>query len=64
MSELDQFKDVHFIKVDVDQSPDLSQELGIRAMPTFITFKDGEKSDTLMGADQAKLTQLVEALAA
>ncbi|KAJ4289511.1 thioredoxin trx1 [Collariella sp. IMI 366227] len=28
---------------DVDAVPELAQELGIRAMPTFVFFKDGEK---------------------
>ena len=64
MSELDQFKDVYFVKIDVDELPDLAQELGIRAMPTFITFKNGEKDESMMGADQTKLTSLIEGLAA
>jgi thioredoxin 1 len=41
---------VEFYKVDVDEAPDVAQELGIRAMPTFIFFKNGEKVDEVMGA--------------
>lgn len=31
------------------------QEVGIKAMPTFMVFKNGEKVDTFVGADRNKL---------
>jgi thioredoxin 1 len=46
-----QYTDVRFYKVDVDEVPDLAQELGIRAMPTFVLFKNGEKVDEVVGAN-------------
>lgn len=53
-SEEPQFKEtVYFAKFDVDALPDLAQELGIRAMPTFIIFKDGEKAGDVVGANPA-----------
>ena len=39
--------------------PDLAQELGIRAMPTFTFFKDGEKVDEFMGANPPALRKLL-----
>ncbi|KAH8173439.1 thioredoxin domain-containing protein [Sarocladium implicatum] len=54
-------QDIHFVKIDVDELPQLSAELGIRAMPTFIFFKDGEKSKELVGANPPALQKLVEA---
>ncbi|GAB1319648.1 thioredoxin trx1 [Madurella fahalii] len=55
-----EFKDkIYFAKFDVDAVPDLAQELGIRAMPTFILFKDGEKVDEFVGASPAALFQLL-----
>ncbi|UZP39390.1 hypothetical protein NXS19_007206 [Fusarium pseudograminearum] len=48
-----------FAKVNVDEAEDISQEYGIRAMPTFIAFKDGEKADEVVGADPSKLEQMV-----
>ncbi|KAI1809800.1 thioredoxin-like protein [Poronia punctata] len=42
MSEEERFKDVFFAKIDVDELPQLSQKLGITAMPTFVAFKDGK----------------------
>ena len=50
---------VYFAKIDVDELPELSQELGIRAMPTFIAFKNGEKLDTLVGANRGRLEALI-----
>ncbi|KAL1866749.1 hypothetical protein VTK73DRAFT_4541 [Phialemonium thermophilum] len=59
-SESDEFKDkIYFAKFDVDHLPDLSQELGIRAMPTFIVFKDGEKVDEFVGANPPALQKLI-----
>lgn len=45
-----EYTDTTFIKIDVDELPELSQELGIRAMPTFILFKNNEKVEEVVGA--------------
>ena len=49
-----------FAKIDVDAVPDVAAELGIRAMPTFLLFKNGEKVDELLGANPAGLQSLVQ----
>ncbi|WP_437040794.1 thioredoxin family protein [Streptomyces sp. enrichment culture] len=36
------------------------QEVGIKAMPTFVVFKDGNKAGELVGASPAGLKQLVQ----
>lgn len=65
LSDHTKFKDdVYFVKLDVDQLPDVSQELCIRAMPTFLFFKDGKRVDELVGANPAVLAQKVEKFAA
>ncbi|KAH9013875.1 thioredoxin [Lactarius hengduanensis] len=46
---------VEFYKVDVDSQAEISQEVGIRAMPTFLIFKDGNKLDELVGANPGGL---------
>ncbi|KAK1241143.1 hypothetical protein MKX08_001117 [Trichoderma sp. CBMAI-0020] len=62
-SEEAEFKDkVHFVKFDVDELPELSQELGIRAMPTFLFYKDGQKVDELVGANPPMLLQNLKKL--
>lgn len=33
--------EMQFLSVDVDQFPDLAQLANVRAMPTFVVYKDG-----------------------
>ena len=53
-----------FYKVDVDKVPDVAQELGIRAMPTIIYFKDGQKFTEVIGANQHQIEEQIQALVA
>ncbi|KAI8461999.1 thioredoxin-like protein [Phakopsora pachyrhizi] len=48
-----------YYKVDVDESPDIASKCGISAMPTFIVFKNGSPVDTMKGADQKGLMQMI-----
>lgn len=41
---------VKVVKIDVDQSPEVTQKYGIRAMPTLILFKNGEVAGQHVGA--------------
>ncbi|KAK1996273.1 thioredoxin [Colletotrichum falcatum] len=54
---------LHFVKIDVDEVPDVSQELNIRAMPTFLLFQKGEKSQEIVGANPTALKQAIEKFA-
>ncbi|KAL6719278.1 thioredoxin trx1 [Lecanora helva] len=54
------FPVARFYKLDVDEVPDVAQELGVRAMPTFLVFKDGEKVGEVVGANQKALEGVVE----
>lgn len=43
------------IQIDVDEQPQVARELGIRAMPTMIVYRNGEEFDRVVGyrdADQ------------
>jgi thioredoxin 1 len=51
---------VRFYKIDVDEVPDLAQELNIRAMPTFLLFKDGDKVDEVVGANPNAIKAAIE----
>ncbi|KAF7543692.1 hypothetical protein G7Z17_g10538 [Cylindrodendrum hubeiense] len=54
---------IEFVKIDVDELPTVSAELGIRAMPTFIIIKDGKKIEEVIGADPRALTKLAQKFA-
>ena len=47
-------------KVNVDESPELAKEFGIRSIPTLLIFKNGEVEDKLVGS--LSKTQLQEKL--
>lgn len=57
----DEHTDVDFIKFDVDDNPDVAQELGIRAMPTFQFFKNGQKIHEVVGANPPALEAAIRA---
>lgn len=40
--------------VDVDDSPEITEELGIRALPTLVKFKNGVEVDRTVGASNKK----------
>lgn len=52
-----------FYKVDVDEQSQIASEVGIRAMPTFVFFKNGEKIETVVGADPSKLQAAISKIA-
>ena len=37
------------VKLNVDESPVVTEHYGIRAIPTLILFKDGEEAERLLG---------------
>lgn len=48
-------------KVDVDANQETARRFGIRSIPTLIVFRNGEASETVIGAQsKAQLTQLIE----
>ena len=52
--------DVIFLSVDVDEVDDLTNEMGINAMPTFQFYKNNNRLSELKGADIEKLKELVQ----
>ena len=44
----------------MDEVPDVAQELGIRAMPTFLIFKGEEKVAEVVGANPKALLSAIE----
>ncbi|KAJ2768322.1 glycerol ether metabolic process [Coemansia nantahalensis] len=58
-----EFKDIVFLKVDVDDYSEISQKYEVRAMPTFKFLLNGKPVDELVGANKAKLNEGLQALA-
>lgn len=53
-------KRIAFAKIDVEKLRDVASQYGVRAMPTFIIFKNGAAIETIQGANPPALTQAVE----
>ncbi|KAG5643293.1 hypothetical protein DXG03_001220 [Asterophora parasitica] len=60
LSDLEESKEVKFYKVDVDQQEQISQEVGIRAMPTFALFQNGNKIKEVVGANPPAIQALIQ----
>ncbi|KAK2746310.1 hypothetical protein FQN57_003191 [Myotisia sp. PD_48] len=56
----EQYTEVNFYKIDVDAVPDVAQELGVRAMPTFAFFKNGNKVDEVVGANPPAIEKSIK----
>jgi thioredoxin 1 len=58
----DEFPDVEFGKVDVDDAEDVAALCKISAMPTFQFYRNGEIVKEIMGADEASLRDGLKSL--
>jgi thioredoxin 1 len=56
----EEYPTAKFFKVDVDEASDVAQELGIRAMPTFLFFKNGEKVGEVVGANARQIEATIK----
>ena len=54
----EEFTNVIFIKVDVDECEDTAQNCDIKAMPTFQVYKNSQKVEEMVGANEAKLREM------
>ncbi|KAF9155041.1 hypothetical protein DFQ26_009858 [Actinomortierella ambigua] len=59
-----EYPGIKFLKIDVDDVADVSEKCGIRAMPTFQTYINGEKKGEVLGANPTNLKKLIDELAA
>ncbi|MGV7208760.1 thioredoxin [Oxalobacteraceae bacterium A2-2] len=53
--------EVAFVKVDIDQEPQLAQAYGVQSVPTFILIKQGQPVERFIGlVSRGKLAAVLE----
>lgn len=62
MANSDEYRDVVFVKIDVDENPEISEKYQIMSMPTFLFIRDNEVVDRFSGASVEKLKETIDLL--
>ncbi|XVF40507.1 hypothetical protein PTKIN_Ptkin01aG0119100 [Pterospermum kingtungense] len=57
------FPNSHFLRVEAEEQPEISEEYSVSAVPYFVFFKDGKVVDKLEGADPSSLANKVAKVA-
>jgi len=52
-----------FVKINIDEQPELAAQYKIQAVPTFIVFKDGKPIEEIRSANAPALKKAVEKMA-
>ena len=56
------FKNATFLKVNVDDSPDITEQFDVTVMPTFVFLMDGKLFQRVEGADLNQIITILENL--
>ena len=62
-AQLSRPNQITFSKINTDEQQDLARSYGVRAMPTFMIFKNARQIDFIEGADPKRLSTAVKNLA-
>jgi len=54
------YKTSKFYKLDVDEVPEVASELNVKAIPTFVLFKNKEKVAEIVGANPKALESAIK----
>lgn len=54
VSNLEEFSGVKFLKVNINDHPDVANKYGVDGWPTFLLFKNGNMIDSIVGGQAAK----------
>jgi thioredoxin 1 len=55
-----EYTKVVFVKIDVEELPEIQRKLGVWALPTFSFLRFGHKQGSFMGASERKLRDGLE----
>lgn len=62
MEELSQRSpNVDFLKIDIDELPDVAEELDVSSVPTFIFYRNQAVFQRIVGANRNKIEEVVRA---
>ena len=57
----EQFSDIDFFKINIDEFPELAMEYKIMSIPTVMLFKNGEAKSKLVGLrDKSEYEEMIE----
>jgi len=62
MADNEQFKDVTFLDVNAEQSPEARKAAGVTNLPFFAVFKNGTLVDTVAASKEEAVTNLISKL--
>ena len=51
----EEFSDIKFLSIDIDQVPELAKKFEIKSIPTIILIKDNEVAETIIGTHRLSL---------
>ncbi|KAI3744547.1 hypothetical protein L1987_57630 [Smallanthus sonchifolius] len=55
-----EFSDVDFVKIDIDELPDVAKDFEVKAMPTFVLVKKGKEQERVVGVKKDELHRIIE----
>jgi len=58
----DNYKHLKFFKVDINDNEEFTNKYDIKAVPTFVFLKNGEKINEYTGIDENKLISILQEL--
>lgn len=55
IDEIIEDTDITVVEVDIDDNQDIATEFGVRGVPTYVAFKNGEQLSAVSGARQKEM---------
>ncbi|KAI3977984.1 hypothetical protein MKX01_032361 [Papaver californicum] len=54
------FRDVTFVKIDVDVLPEVANDFNVTAIPAFVMIKEGKEIDKVVGVNKEALEMKIQ----